>query len=54
MPSIYRITQLGQEPITDVDSVEAAEEAIRAGGPGRFHVDEISAESLLSGHTTRR
>jgi hypothetical protein len=40
-PSIYRISQPGREPITDVDSVEAVEGAVRDGGPGQFHVDEI-------------
>jgi hypothetical protein len=53
MPSIYRISQPGWEPITDADSVEAVEAAIRAGGPG-YHVDEISAEPLRLGHTNRR
>jgi hypothetical protein len=54
MPRVYRITQPGQEPITDVDSVEAVERAVRAGGPGRYHVDQISTEPLPSGHTSRR
>src|SRR5438874_2558919 len=54
MPSIYRISRPGREPITDVDSVEAVEAAVRAGGPGCHHVDEISAEPLPSGHTSRR
>jgi hypothetical protein len=53
-PNIYRISQPGREPITDVDSVEAVEGAIRAGGPGRYHVDEISSDPLPSGHTSRR
>jgi hypothetical protein len=39
MPSIYRISRPGQEPVTDVGSVEAAETVIRAGGSGRCHVD---------------
>jgi hypothetical protein len=54
MPSIYRFSQPGREPITDVDSVEAVEGAIRAGGPGCYHVEEISSEPLPSGHTSRR
>lgn len=54
MPSIFRISQPGQEPITDVGSVEAVEGVIRAGGPGRYHVDEISTDRLPSGHTSRR
>jgi hypothetical protein len=53
MPSIYHISQHGREPITDVDSFETVEGADRAGGPGRYHVDEISVEPLPSGHTSR-
>jgi hypothetical protein len=54
MPTIYRISRPGREPITDFDAVEAIEGAIRAGGPGCYHGDEISAEPLPSGHTSRR
>jgi len=54
MPSIYRISRSGQEPITDVDSVEAVELVVRAGDPGRYHVDEIGSEPLPSGHVSRR
>jgi hypothetical protein len=54
MPSIYRISRHGHEPITDVGSVEAVEETIRASEPGRYHVDEIATEPLPSGHTSRR
>jgi len=54
MSTIDRTSRSGREPITDVDSVEAAEGAIQAGGPGCYHVDEISAEPLPSRHTSRR
>ena len=54
MPSIYRISRPGLEPITDVDSVEAVEQAIRNGGAGCYQVDAISAELLPSGHTSWR
>jgi hypothetical protein len=54
MPRIYRVSRSSQEPITDVDSVEAVDAVVRAGGPGRYHVDEISADPLPSGHTSRR
>jgi hypothetical protein len=54
VPSMYRISRPGREPSTDVDLVEAVEGAIRAGGPGYYHVDEISADPLPSGHTSRR
>jgi hypothetical protein len=49
-----RISQPGREPITDDDSVEAVEGALRAGEPGRDHLHKISAEPLLSGHASRR
>jgi len=54
MPCIYRVSRSGQEPITDVDSVEAVEAVVRAGGPGRYHVGEISSDPLPSRHTSRR
>jgi hypothetical protein len=54
LPSIYRISQPGREPITNVDAVEAVGRAIRNGEPGRFHVDEIGAEPLQSWHTNRQ
>ena len=54
MHSIFRISRPGRESITDVDSVKAVEGAIRDGEPGRYHLHEISAEPLSSGHTSRR
>jgi hypothetical protein len=38
----------------DVDSVERIEPVIRAAKQGRYHVDEISADPLPTGHTSRR
>jgi hypothetical protein len=54
MATIYRISQPGREPVVDVGTVEAIEGTIRAGGPGRYHIDEISSDALPSGHTSRR
>ena len=51
---MFRVSRNGQEPIIDVDQVEAIEPAIRSSEPGRYQVDEISAEPLPSGHTSRR
>jgi hypothetical protein len=51
---MYRNSRNGHEPIVDVDQVEAIEPAIRSSEPGRYHVDEIAADSLPSGHTSRR
>jgi hypothetical protein len=44
----------GPEPIVDVDRVEQIETAIRPVDLGRYHIDEIIAEPLTSGHTSRR
>ncbi len=49
---MYRISQNGQEPIIDVDQVEATEPAIRSDKPDRSA--EISRDPLASGHTSRR
>jgi hypothetical protein len=54
MASMYRISRPGRDPVVDVGSVEAIEGAVRAGGPGCYHVDEISSEPLPSGHTSRQ
>jgi len=51
---MYRISGNGQEPIVDVDLVEAIEPVMRSNKPGRYHVGEISSEPLPSGHTSRR
>jgi hypothetical protein len=49
---MFRISHNGQEPITDVDQVEAIQPTICSIEPGRYH--EISREQLPSGHTSRR
>jgi hypothetical protein len=51
---MFRTSRDGQEPMVDVDQVEAIEPAIRSSEPGRYHVDEISRDPLPSGHTSRR
>ena len=51
---MFRISRAGQEPIIDVDALDQLEPAIRASKPGRYHVDEIGADPLPSGHTSRR
>jgi hypothetical protein len=54
MATIYRISQPGREPVVDAGTVEAIEGTIGAGGPGCYHIDEISSDVLPSGHTSRR
>jgi hypothetical protein len=51
---MFRISRNGHEPIVDVDTVEDIEPAIRDLKPGRYDVDEISADPLPTGHTSRR
>jgi hypothetical protein len=51
---MYRISRNGQEPTIDVDHVDGIEPAIRSSVAGRYHVDELSADPLPSGHTSRR
>ena len=53
-PAKFRISRNGQEPSIDVDQVEAMEPALRSSKPGRYHVDEVSADPLPSGHPSRR
>jgi hypothetical protein len=50
---MFRIGR-SDEDILDVDSVEKIEPAIRSSPPGRYHIDEIIADPLPSGHTPRR
>ena len=51
---MFRIGRDGRGPITDLDDVDQLEPGIRAAEPGRYHIDEISADALPSGHTSRR
>jgi hypothetical protein len=51
---MYRISHNGQEPIVDVDQVEAIEPATSSSEAGRYHTDQISRDALPSGHTSRR
>ena len=51
---MFRISPVGQEPIIDVDTIEAIEHTIRLFKPGRYRIDQISADPLPSGHTSRR
>jgi hypothetical protein len=49
----FRVSHKG-EGIDDTDSIEGAREIVRGQQPGRYHVDEIRAEPLPSGHTRRQ
>jgi hypothetical protein len=48
--------RISKDPHTaiDVAQVDEIEPAVKASKPGRYHVDEISADPLPSGHSSRR
>jgi hypothetical protein len=52
--SIFRISRPDDDPVVDADSLGGVEKIIWSGKPGRYHVDEIGADALASGHTSRR
>ena len=49
---MFRVSQ--DDLIGDADTIEAAKEIVRVQRPGRYHVDEISADPFPSGHTSHR
>jgi hypothetical protein len=50
---MFRVGQKG-EGLDDADTIEGAREIVQDEPPGRYDVDEISAEPLPAGHTSRR
>jgi hypothetical protein len=52
--SVFRIVNHEGEMLADADSLDGVTEALRNAPPGRYHIDEISAKPLPSGHTARR
>ncbi len=51
---MFRFSQNRQEPIVDVEAVEAIEFAIRSSAPVRYRIDEISVAPMRGRHTSRR
>jgi hypothetical protein len=51
---MFRISRNGQEPVIDVDQVDAIEPTIRSSAPGRYRMDEFSCDPLPSDHSSRR
>jgi hypothetical protein len=51
---MYCVSHNAQEPIIDVDTVGDFEPTIRNLKAGRYDVDEMSANTLPSGYTSRR
>jgi hypothetical protein len=52
--SIFRISRSDDDQVVDVDSLARVDNIIGSGKPGRYHVDEISADPMPSGHTSGR
>jgi hypothetical protein len=52
--SFFRIVDRDRELLADADSLDSVTEVLRNAPPGRYHIDEISATPLPSGHTARR
>jgi hypothetical protein len=50
---MFRISRRDGD-VTDGPFVEQVEPAIRSSPTGRYHIDEISADTLPSSHTSRR
>ena len=52
--SVFRIVDREGEIVADADGLAGVNEIVRRAPTGRYHVDEISAAPLPSGHTSRR
>jgi hypothetical protein len=50
---MFRISK-DTNTVIDVEQVDEFEPAIRASNAGSYHLDEITADPLPSGHTSRR
>ena len=50
---MFRVSYPG-EGIDDANTLEGPRGIVRGQSPGRYDVDEIRAESLASGHTSRQ
>jgi len=54
MPTVHRVDGVDGDPIGTAESREGVKRDVEGLGPGRYHVDEISADPLHSCHTLRR
>ena len=52
--SLFRIVDRDGEMLADADRLDGVTEIVRRAPTGRYHVDEISADPLPSGHASRR
>jgi len=54
MSRILRVNDADGEPVGTANSREGVNRIVEGLGPGRYHGDEISADPLPGGHTSRR
>ena len=54
MPRILRVNGADGDPVGTADSPDGIRSIVTGLDPGRYHVDEISADPLPSRHTSRR
>jgi hypothetical protein len=54
MPRILRINDPEGDPIGSAESIPGLARLLEGVPPGRYHTDEIRADHLPSGHTSRR
>ena len=52
--SLFRIVDRDGEMLPDADNLDGVIKIVRNPSTGHYHVDEISADPLPSGHTARR
>jgi len=53
MPRILRVNNADGDPVGTAESHEGVKRVVESLGSGRYHVDEISADPLPSGHMAR-
>jgi hypothetical protein len=51
---MLRVNDPQGDPVGVAPDVEGLRRLVEGLGPGRYHVDEIAADPLPSGHTSRR
>jgi hypothetical protein len=52
--SLYRISRSSDGLVVDPESIDAVQQILGSGPPGRYHVDQVGRDGLSSGHTSRR
>jgi hypothetical protein len=50
---MLRLNDLQGDPVGDAPDAEGPHRLAQGLGPGRYHVDQIAADPLPSGHTSR-